>query len=268
MTATTTTPQIKLKTVALPAEHGGWGFLFEPILLGLLVAPSWAGLLIGLGMFAMFLTRHPLKMTVNDRKRGKRYARTALAERFVLVYGVAIVFFLALALALSRIEVFTPLALAFPLMLIQLFYDLTNRSRSVLPELAGPVGLAAASSSIALAGGWSLAAALPLWVIIAARAVPSVLYVRARLRLEHGKPTSSWPSLLAHLLGLLIVVGLAGLRIAPWLPVPVFVWLLGRAVWGLSSWRKSVPPKIIGFRELAYGLLVVVTTALGYAFGI
>ncbi|MBZ0296495.1 MAG: YwiC-like family protein [Anaerolineae bacterium] len=29
-----------LRSVALPAEHGGWGFLIEPILLGLLVAFS------------------------------------------------------------------------------------------------------------------------------------------------------------------------------------------------------------------------------------
>lgn len=268
MTATTTTPQIKLKTVALPAEHGGWGFLLEPILLGLLVAPSWAGLLIGLGMFAMFLTRHPLKMAVNDRRRGRRYVRTALAERFVVAYSAAILAFLAGALLLTDLRVFLPLALALPLMVIQLYYDLTNRSRSVLPELIGPVGLAAASSSIALAGGWALADALPLWGIIAARAVPSVLYVRARLRLEHGKPVSAWPSLAAHLLGMAGVALLAALGDAPWLPIIVFVLLLGRAALGLSSRRKSVAPKVIGFREIAYGLLVVASTAAGYAAGI
>ena len=34
---------VRLKTIVLPAEHGGWGLLFEPIALGLLVAPSIAG---------------------------------------------------------------------------------------------------------------------------------------------------------------------------------------------------------------------------------
>jgi hypothetical protein len=262
------TANVKLRTVALPAEHGGWGFLLEPILLGLLVAPSWAGLLIGLGVFAMFLTRNPLKMAVNDHKRGRRYARTALAERFVLAYSVAILVFLAGALLLADAGVFLPLALAFPLMLFQLYFDLTNRSRSVLAELIGPVGLAATSSSIALAGGWTLAAALPLWAIIAARAVPAVVYVRARLRLEHGKPVSPWPSLVAHLLGLGGVALLAGLQAAPWLLLPVFVLLLGRAILGLSRWRKPTAAKVIGFREIAYGLLVVVTTAAGYAFGV
>ena len=35
------------RVVALPDEHGGWGLTAEPVLLGLLVAPSWAGLAIG-----------------------------------------------------------------------------------------------------------------------------------------------------------------------------------------------------------------------------
>jgi hypothetical protein len=35
--------KLNLKSVALPVEHGGWGMLGEPLLLALLVAPSWAG---------------------------------------------------------------------------------------------------------------------------------------------------------------------------------------------------------------------------------
>ena len=46
-----------IRSVALPTEHGGWGFLAEPILPGLLVAPSWAGLLLSLAALAVFLDR-------------------------------------------------------------------------------------------------------------------------------------------------------------------------------------------------------------------
>ena len=35
--------RVRLRSIALPTEHGGWGFTLEPILLGLLVAPTWAG---------------------------------------------------------------------------------------------------------------------------------------------------------------------------------------------------------------------------------
>ena len=31
---------VRLKTLALPTEHGGWGITLEPVVLGLLVAPT------------------------------------------------------------------------------------------------------------------------------------------------------------------------------------------------------------------------------------
>src|SRR5665213_893101 len=36
-----------LRAVAMPTEHGGWGLTAEPVLLGLIVAPSIAGGAIG-----------------------------------------------------------------------------------------------------------------------------------------------------------------------------------------------------------------------------
>jgi hypothetical protein len=33
---------IPVKSIALPIEHGSWGFVFEPIVAGLLLAPSLA----------------------------------------------------------------------------------------------------------------------------------------------------------------------------------------------------------------------------------
>src|ERR1044072_2044638 len=39
-------PGAKLRPLALPTEHGGWGFLLEPLVLAMIVAPSWIGALI------------------------------------------------------------------------------------------------------------------------------------------------------------------------------------------------------------------------------
>jgi hypothetical protein len=36
-------PRPLWRMVAVPSEHGGWGLTFEPVLLGLIVNPSWAG---------------------------------------------------------------------------------------------------------------------------------------------------------------------------------------------------------------------------------
>ena len=101
--------QVRWKAVAMPPEHGGWGFLLEPIVLGMLVAPSWAGLFWGVAALGAFLAQHPLKLAYTDRKRGRRYARTAAAERVLLIYaGVALAGF---ALARSAAEAAAPLAL-------------------------------------------------------------------------------------------------------------------------------------------------------------
>ncbi|MBI5667674.1 MAG: YwiC-like family protein [Chloroflexi bacterium] len=260
----TAAPAVKLRSVALPAEHGGWGFMLEPILLGLLVAPSLAGLLLGLGVFGMFLARHPLKLVAADRKRGRRFARTGAAERFVLLYGGLAAFGVFGAALVGGPTVLLPMLAAAPLMLLTLYFDFTNRSRDLLPELAGPLGLAAVSSSIALAGGWPLLPALALWVIQAARAQPSVLYVRARLKLEHGKDAHLALPLIAQATALVIVLALALAGLAPLLVVAPLAALLARAWFGLYR-RVPLPAKIIGFREMAFGFGTVLLAAVGYA---
>ena len=82
------TASVPLKSVALPTEHGGWGFTLEPLLLGLLLSPG----LPTLGLFLLgllgFLARHPLKLLYQDLRRGKRYPRTDLALKVAGVYLV------------------------------------------------------------------------------------------------------------------------------------------------------------------------------------
>ena len=54
-TVSVPSPRPMLRSVALPTEHGGWGLTLEPVLLGLLVAPSVAGLAIGGAAFLVFV---------------------------------------------------------------------------------------------------------------------------------------------------------------------------------------------------------------------
>ena len=259
------TQQVRLKTIALPPEHGAWGFLLEPILLGLLVTPSWAGLLLGLGVLGAFLARHPLKLAFNDRRRGKRFARTPLAERVALGYGLLAALGTVGAVALAGLGSLLPFILVSPLLAVLLVSVYHNRSRDLLPELAGALALAATAPGIALAAGEGGKLALALWLVLAARSVPSVLYVRARLRLERDQPHSRALVLAANLVGVGGVAGLAVAGTAPWLAVLALCILLARAVWGLSPWRRQVRVQTIGFLEMGYGLLVVLLAALGYA---
>lgn len=260
-----TPSQVRWKAVALPPEHGGWGFLLEPIALGLLVAPSWAGFFLGVAALGAFLMQHPLKLAYTDRKRGRRYARTAAAERVLVVYAaLAIIGFLA-AVALGGLKPLLPLALASPLALVQVVSLLRNRGRELPRELAGAATLAGVAAAIALAGGAARLTALGLWAVLVARDIPAILYVRERLRLEKGKPAATGAVVAAHVAALVVIALLAWAGVTPWLAVLALTILLARAAYGVSPWRRAARPQTIGFLELGLGLLTVLLTALGVA---
>jgi hypothetical protein len=81
------TPSVRLRPIAIPSEHGGWGLLGAPILAGLMLAPSWAGSWIALAGIALFLTRQPFRLALTDLRKGKRYPRTGWAIRFAVGYS-------------------------------------------------------------------------------------------------------------------------------------------------------------------------------------
>jgi hypothetical protein len=256
---------VVLKTVALPIEHGGWGFLLEPVVLGLVLAPSWAGLALGGSALAAFLARHPLKLALGDHRRGARHPRTGWAEAFALGYAFAALACFGLALATTRAPFWLPLVAAAPLAATQLWLDARHRGRDLTAELAGAIALGASVSMIVLAQGWPRGPALALWAIMAARAAVSVLYIRTRLRLDRGLASHAAATWTLHLAALAVAAALAAAGWAPWLALVAFTALLARAAQGLSSSRRRVRPRVIGFRELGFGILTVLLVAAGYA---
>lgn len=264
MTATST----RIKPVALPPEHGAWGFLLEPLLLGLFVAPSGAGIWLALGVIGMFLVRHPAKIAFVDRQRGRRYARTRLAERFTLAYGIVGCAGIILAVLQAGAAILAPFVLGAPLGVIAFVAYAQGRGRDLVPELAGAAALALGAFSVALAGDAATALSFALWVIIMARNTGSILYVRARLRLEKGQPASTVPAIGAHIAGTAATGALVAFGYAPWLALVALLVLLARTIHGLSPYRQSVRAQTIGFLEIGYGLLTVLLTAAGYALGI
>jgi len=256
----------RIRLVALPTEHGGWGFLLEPIILGLALAPTASGILLGLAAPGAFLIRHPLQLALGDRKRGKRYPRTALAERFVLGYSLLAGLALLGAFVTTAFPFWQALLLAAPLAILQQVYDFRKQSRAIVPELAGAAALAALAPAITLAAGWEPWHAFALWAILIARAIPAILYVRIRLRRMRGMTVAGAPALVAHIVALAAVAGLAITRLTPWTTIVAFVLLLVRALHGLSPHRPTVRAARIGFQEMAFGMLTVVLVVAGYAF--
>jgi hypothetical protein len=255
---------VRIKSVALPIEHGGWGLLGEPVLLGLLLAPTWAGFGLALAGLGAFLARHPLKLVVADWRARRRVPRTPLAERFALLYAALAIAGLALAMT-GRPDFWLPLCAAAPFALVQFGHDALGRSRHLLPELAGSIALSSLGAAVLVAGGWPLAPALVAWLLLSAKSVGAILYVRTRLRAERGAAQSRVAPLGVHAAALALGVSLAATGRAPWLSALAFAVLLARALRGLARSSGKTRPQVVGMQELAYGLGFVLMLALGWA---
>ena len=254
-----------VRSVALPAEHGSWSFWLEPVLLAILVASSGSGFALVILSFASFLIRQPLKIALIDLRKKKFYLRTRLSIGFVAFYGLIALLALLAALTGSGADILLPLIPAYGIALVQVWiFDVRGDSRHWLPETIGAVVMSAFAVSIALAGGWSLLASVTLAGIVVARGIPTIFYVRARLRQIKSGTVNPRISIGLHIIAVLIISALASINLVPKLSVLALIILLGRAVFFLKQ-GAIVPAKIVGFQEIAFGLMLVGMSALGFA---
>lgn len=263
MSAPLPTRSIRLRPIALPVEHGGWSFLGAPILLGMWVAPSVAGIWLSLAALGAFLMRQPLKLALADRQRGRRYLRTVWAERFVALYGGGTLLAFGGAWWTADHPFWLPLILATPLAVLQLRYDVLKQSRAPIAEYSGAAAPGAVAAALALAGGWSPGPALLLWLLLVLQAIPAILYVTTRLRLARGMAAWRAPARIAHISALMVVGSLAWSGLAPWLTVVAFALLTIRAFVGLMPRRLATPTPLVGAQEVGFSLLTVASIALG-----
>src|SRR3954447_2197926 len=142
-------PRVSLRPLALPTEHGGWGFLLEPIALGFAVRPSWGGALIATAFACGFLTRQPFRLAMQDALRGKSYPRTRWCWTFALSYAFVAFAALAAAVIIGGWTAMIPIAVVVPLGVTQILYDARNRSRALLPELGGAVAMTSRRAAVA-----------------------------------------------------------------------------------------------------------------------
>ncbi|HEX7706325.1 MAG TPA: YwiC-like family protein [Thermoanaerobaculia bacterium] len=246
-----------LRPLALPTEHGGWGFLFEPIVVGLAIAPSWGGILLALAFCFGFLTRQPLKLALQDLLRRKAYPRTRWCWLLAAGYATAGFAALALAVIVSGWIVLVPIAIVAPLGMTQIAFDARNRSRVLLPELGAAIAMTSSAAAIAIAGGFRLLPAIAISGILVARAIPAILHVRTLIQRKHGRASSGWASITSHA----VAVGAVALSSQP-LIIGVFALLFARAVWGLN---QPVPAaKTIGWTEVVWGVVTVIAVAVSF----
>jgi hypothetical protein len=208
-----------------------------------------------------FLTRTPLRVALVDRHRNRRLDRTRLADRVVMAYAGLLAVVSAAAVAASGHVFWPPVLLALPLVVLSFWYDMRSRSRRLIPELAGTIGIAAMATVIALAGGSSADVAYGLWVVAAARGIASVTHVRVQVARTKAPVRSVAMSDAGQAIAVLVVaLGVAAGHVS-W-------WALGAiGVLGLVHLvlvRRPAPRvALIGAQQVVLGLSVVITAALG-----
>lgn len=266
MTATqterSTAERADWRAAAVPSEHGGWGLTLEPVLLGLLVAWSGAGLALGVVAFAAFLVRTPAKMVAVDLRRGRWLDRSRVALRIaileLIVLGFAVVVVAAVSAGWSWL---VPVAAAAPFVAVELWFDVRSRGRRLVPELCGAIGITAVAASIVLAAGRDGRLAIGVWLVLAARAVGAIPFVRVQIMRVRRGEGPVWQSDLAQVTAVVIatVAVLADRRL--------LLGLLGVAVLAVaqSVWvrRPPLPAKQVGLRQMAVGLGLVAIAAVG-----
>ena len=250
-----------LRSVAVPAEHGGWGLTLEPAVLGLLIAPSGAGLCLALAALLGFVARTPLKLVLVDASRHRHMERTRVARRLVIAELFVLTALVSAAALLALGPFWVPVTVAAPLIGAELWFDMRSRSRRLVPELAGAVGISSVVAMIVLADGGDARLAAGLWLVLAARSVTSIPFVRDQIARLHDRPRRPSTLLAADL----TAVGVAGTAV-------VLDCTLGAgalAVVGVEAYqrisaRAPLPPAVvIGVRQMVLGLVVVAVTAAG-----
>ncbi len=252
---------VSVRSVAVPTEHGGWSLTLEPAVLGLLVEPSAAGLALAGVALTAFVARTPLRIALVDRLRKRRLGRTQLAERVAGVELAIAAVLLMLAVVTAEQAFWWPLVIAAPLVAIESWYDIRSRSRRLVPELAGSVGVAAVAAAIALAGGGGALVAAGLWCVAGARAVAAIPFVRVQLRRMKEQPHKVLTSDGAQFVA--AMAGTVGYTLDA-VPLTGMIALIALAVVHIVQVRRR-PPVVaaLGAQQVVLGLSVVLATALG-----
>src|SRR6185295_6555627 len=102
---------------------------------------------------------------IHDLLQRKRYPRSAFCELLAAGYGTAALLAFVAAWTLAGPRPLVALAAALPFGAIQFSYDVRNRGRRVMPELAGALVPASLAAAIAIAGGSAAAAVLSVLIV-------------------------------------------------------------------------------------------------------
>ena len=270
-------PQIMLRHVAVPNEHGSWVFLFSPLLIGLFAGGTFRTgsiLLVGAAL-AAFMLRQPITILV--KIISKRRPRTELpaAAFWITIYGLIGSGFLAGLMAMGFEQLLFLVAPALPVFAWHLWL-VSRRSerRQPIVEIAGSgvLGLVAPAAYWVGVGHYDPTGWL-LWGLTWLQSAVSIYYAYLRLEQRVWKSVPNrlecWLAGRKHIsaatAAVILVSVLAVTRTVPvWLPLAYAI-QLAETLWGTFNPAVKVKPTQIGVRQLIVSTLF--TVAFIFAWG-
>ncbi len=251
---------IKINKIALPQEHGSWGFVLEPLILSISVYFSLNGLLIALAAFFIFLLHQPIKSL--SKFQNTNIAKAQLSLVFVTLYVLIVMFLLIIPLMMLPLSAFVPFGAAMLIMLGFLIYELKVKKKNFALELSAPASVDLLSLTILFANGASFTAAAAFFVLLLSRSVESAIYVHVSLERLKGKRVTDFALHLTNLAFALALILLVLLKTLPPLSLLAFAILILRSYNIFNTGKLTV--KGIGIKEFVYGALFVAINILGF----
>lgn len=241
-----------------PKEHGSWSLAFEPIILALLVAPSWPGALLGVALAAGFFSRRPLRI-VGLERRAERRAMALRAAAGCLAITVTAGIAAALLGGIAWLAWLVPTVVAGAFFV---WFDTRGDGREEAAEVAGAAAFALVPAAFAALAGWAAPASLALALVMLGRSVPSVLCVRAFLRAAKTGVARNATALLAALSAVAIAAMLVLRGVAPLFALVAAVFFAARSFILLVTPKPALRARTVGMLEAAFGVAFVAGLAL------
>ena len=121
--------------------------------------------------------------------------------------------------------------------------------------------MAAAAAAVVLAAGNNYRLAFAAWLVLAARAIMTIPFVRAQIMRARRGITDTRGSDVAQIIGLGVVAGAVVIEPPVWPGAALLAAIAVAEAW----WVRRDPPavKVIGFRQMGLGFAVVFATAIG-----
>ena len=243
-------------SVFLPKEHGSWSLALEPVLFGLLVAPSLAGGALAVSAAAAFFLRRPAKAVWRTPHRAAWIA--------VVLLGICAVVGMGKAILLAGWSPLLFLLPALPLAALFLHWDRQNESRATHAELAACGIFALLPAVMAAQAGRPVVVAVTLGSIMLARSLPTVLIIRTYLRRRKGSPAGSTPAVVATMITVGLIIAFAFAGQSPWTAVAFVLIAALRLALLVPAWQPDWPAKRIGIAEAVFGLGYVLLIAVAF----